>query len=353
MREFQRVRDEHTRIAIIGFGRIAREDHLPAVVASETAILDSICDPDVGALERLPIDLDAATYENLDDLLAEREIDAAIVAVPHDQYVPVLERLCAKGIHILKEKPLAVDIAEAMRIDQIVKESSSQLMITLHRRYNPIFRSFVQMRQYVGTPFRFDYRYTLNVESLDAGWRSHANQAGGGALLDMGYHAIDLIQWYFGIPESVRAVMQYGSRTGQRYDVEDTCTLELRYGSRNRGGHPLLGNVLVSRVFPKHEEQLSLVGSHGMVSVDRHAIRRLDGSGAVVEELTRAGEWPSAHLDQLNTFIDWIRSGPGQPAISYQTHFQHISLIEAAYESARRDEAVDPKTLLTSRGVAL
>src|SRR4051812_36803164 len=100
-----------------------REDHFPAVHSSAEVALDAVCDPDIGALENLPPDLDVPTFATVEDMLSERQPDAAIVAVPHDQYVPTLRSLARAGVHVLKEKPLAVNLNEATQIDEIVRET--------------------------------------------------------------------------------------------------------------------------------------------------------------------------------------------------------------------------------------
>jgi predicted dehydrogenase len=339
------------RFALIGLGRIMREDHLPAVLASSDVQLESVCDPDPGALERLPQDRTIRTFSSVRELLAESRPEAALVAVPHNKYLPIIRELAAAGVHILKEKPFAVSLSEAVELHRIISTHKIRFMITLQRRFNPIFRCFDQLRNHIGKVFHFDCRYTLNVPNLQLGWRSSQQAAGGGCLVDMGYHTLDLLIWYFGLPTSVQAMMTTGNREDQQYDVEDTCSLSMRFDPLGEGGAPFFGNVFLSRVFPTKQETLVVVGTRGLIEVDRFRIRRVSPAGQVVEELTRSGEWPSAYLDQLNSFARWIRgtTGPLQP--NYTTHFKHVALIEAAYQSARNGVAVSPKDLLTEKGI--
>jgi predicted dehydrogenase len=331
------------RVALIGLGRIMRDDHLPAVLASDRVTLEAVCDPDPGALEHLPAQSVISTYASVEQMLQTKVPEAAIVAVPHDQYLPILEQLANAGVHVLKEKPFATSLDEAKAIDKLIVATGIHFAVTLQRRFNPIFQVFEQMRHHIGRLLYFDFRYTLNVPSLELGWRRKRESAGGGCLIDMGYHTIDLLLWYFGLPATVRARLITGSRVDQDYDVEDTCLLELAYGSPGE----IVGHVFLSRVHPRKQEVLTVAGTGGLIELDRFAVRRVAPDGTVVEELQRSGEWPSAYLDQLTTFANDVRAAPGKfPTERYHNHFAHVALIEAAYQSAKEEKAISPKDLL-------
>lgn len=338
------------RLAVIGLGRIMRDDHLPAIFASSEVVLESACDPDPGAHEQLPPDREIRSYESVDDLLRENPPEAAIIAIPHDQYLPVITKLAQAGVHILKEKPLATSLSEAKAIDEVISASGVRMMVTLQRRFNPLFRSYEQLRQHIGRAFYFDFRYTLSVSQLGLGWRSHRSSAGGGCLIDMGYHTVDLLIWYFGLPSSLHAITLGGSRENQAYDVEDTASLSMTYDGDD-GAPGISGHVFLSRAFPTRQEVLTVAGTRGLIELDRFRIRRVSQSGEIAEELTRSGEWPSAYLDQLNSFTRWVRGTHDAPRPLYRYHFQHVALIEAAYLSAKDRSSVSPKALLQDAGL--
>ena len=106
--------------------------------------------------------------------------------------------------------------------------------------------------------------------------------------------------------------------------------------------------MLLSRVFPRREETLTLVGSEGMVVLDRKSLSRFDASGEMKEHLERQGEWPSAYLDQLNTFVSWVTDGPPQGPPIFLEHMAHVAVIEAAYLSAATGRMESPRELLKS-----
>lgn len=329
------------------------DDHLPALLESEEAELDSVCDMDASKVQQVSAEYSVDGFDNIDDLIAKRRPDFALVALPHNEYEQVIQKLARANINILKEKPFATNLPEAVRIKNIIEETGVKMLVTLQRRYNPIFQTFEQLRSKIGRIFYFDSQYTLNIKDLENGWRASKEKAGGGCLIDMGYHSIDLLMWYFGLPKSVQAHLGHLNREGQSYNVEDTCSLALDYGNQDDDGSRLFGNVLVSRVFPKKQEKLTIHGTKGMVEIERLRAARIDNDGKVIEELTRGGEWKAAFVDQINTFAKWVRGSINQPSPVYSEHFKHVSVIEAAYRSNEQHEKVSPSEILSSYQIHL
>lgn len=332
-------------MSLIGLGRISTEDHLPALAACEDVQLDSVCDSDYAKVEQYARDLNVDGFTSVDELLKKRKPDSAIVAVPHNEYVAIIHELARAKVHILKEKPFATSMEEALKIHEIVKDAEIRMLVTLQRRFNPIFRAYEQFRGRIGRIFHFDAKYTLNIPDLENGWRGRKELAGGGCLIDMGYHSIDLLMWYFGLPKEVQAIMSKGNREGQNYDVEDTCSIMMDYGS-NGSGQSMHGSLFVSRVAAQKEERLTIHGTKGTVEVERMGIKHMNAEGSAQEELRRSGEWPSSFVDQLKTFTSWVRGNIDVVEPKYQDHFNHVALIEAAYLSNERRESVSPSALL-------
>lgn len=132
-------------------------------------------------------------------------------------------------------------MSEAQELAKQCEESGIQLMVTLQRRFNPIYTSFVQLADQVGVPFAVDAQYTLFVDDPSEGWRGLTSKAGGGCIIDMGYHLVDLILWYFGLPDRVLAEVSIGARPDRAYDAEDAALIHFGYDSG------LYGSLLLSR----------------------------------------------------------------------------------------------------------
>ncbi len=334
------------RLIVIGLGHQSVDDHLPAITESDAVELAGVADIDaeraqqIGDHYRVPYD---STTEGLLGKIATP--DAALIAVPHTGYLPIIEQLARRGVHIIKEKPFAVSMADAKDLIRVVKQHDVTLQVTLQRRFNPIYRSFEQLTRRIGKLYSIEGRYTMNVARLDEGWRASRLFAGGGALIDLGYHYIDLIVWYFGLPDEVSCKTSTGNRLDQKYDVEDTALLTFAYNQHQGEAGIVLGSLIVSRVYPAKDELMVAYGSRGSVLVRRGEVTRYDTNGTSIECLTRTGSWPSALVDQIEEFAGHIRSREHSGEIE-RRYLEQIALVAAAYESARSGQPQNPHEYL-------
>lgn len=327
-------KDEHVvRFAIIGLGKQTTEDHIPAIIQSPHCELVSVCDANPERVSEISSKYNVPGTVSVDRLIEKNSFDAAIVAVPHTAYIDIIRKLAKAGKHIIKEKPFAITIAEVEETLRILKQHKVYFGVMTQRRFNPIYRAFPQLMRYIGKPYSIEGRYTMNIQNLGEGWRAQKSLAGGGALIDMGYHYIDLLVWYFGLPNRLSAFITTKNRIDQLYDVEDTARLLFEYDNEGAYDEKLVGSLLVSRAYPEKQEYLRVLGTAGTVELSRGVVRRLDLAGNEVERLERKEGWPSAIAEQLDFFVYRILSfGPflGQ---EYRNHFEHVAFIEAAYRS--------------------
>jgi predicted dehydrogenase len=327
------------RAAVVGLGKQALEDHIPGILTSDAAELVAICDDNPEIVREQQYRLCVAGYTDFADMFRTERLDMVVVCVPHHVGRTVIEAAISHHVHVLKEKPFATSLAEAQDLVASCSRAGIHLMITLQRRFNPIYTSFTQLADQIGTPFIVDAAYTLHVPDPSDGWRGNTAAAGGGCIIDMGYHLIDMILWYFGLPDRVLADMSMTARPDRNYDAEDTALIHFSYDSG------LYGSLLLSRFIGPKTEQIRLVGSKGMVHLERGRIRRLTNDGEVVESLAREQAWPSAAASQVNYFcrvIEGLRPNVSGP----RENLSHLSFIAGCYESARTRSYVNPKELL-------
>lgn len=212
----------------------------------------------------------------------------------------------------------------------------------MQRRFNPIYSTFMQLIDKIGRPFYIEMKYTFYTDKPHEGWRGKKELAGGGCLIDMGYHMVDLLMWYFGLPDKVFANISFSAKEGVLYDAEDTAQVLFKYEKRN-----LWGSLLVSRVIPPKQEYINVFGTRGIVHLERGKIERYTPSGELVESLKREYSWPSAAQDQLEYFIKVIK-GEKQNISGPEFHFNHLAFIQAAYKSVETNQYVNPKDFLNS-----
>ncbi|WP_037913286.1 Gfo/Idh/MocA family protein [Actinacidiphila yeochonensis] len=327
------------RAAVIGLGHQAVDDHLPGLLDSIRAELVAVCDSNPTTLRERQEQLQVAAFTLPSDLLDAVKPDFVIVAVPHHAGRAVIKECAKRGVHVLKEKPFATSLAEARELAQICQAGQIELMVTLQRRFNPIYTSVLGLLDQIGTPFLIDGQYTFHTDHPGAGWRGDIKQAGGGCIIDMGYHLIDLLLWYFGLPNRILAEFSAAAVPGAGYDAEDTAVIQLGYDT------DLYGSVLLSRWAAPKTEKLRVVGTRGSVLLTKGQVQRLDLNGTVVEELARPHAPVSAATAQIDYFcrvLDGDRPNTSGP----EQHLAHAAFIATCYASKTAGRYIDPKEML-------
>ncbi|MDQ6773905.1 MAG: Gfo/Idh/MocA family oxidoreductase [Candidatus Dormibacteraeota bacterium] len=140
------------------------------------------------------------TYEAL---LADPEIDAVYVPLPNHLHAPWTLRALAAGKHVLCEKPLALDAAEAGGLAAAARSAGRLLMEAAMYRFHPRMRGLaatVRDIRYMSAAFAFTIHDPDNYRLRP--------EMGGGALLDVGFYTADLAVWLLGEPERVEAVLR-------------------------------------------------------------------------------------------------------------------------------------------------
>ena len=187
-------------------------------------------------------------------LISEVSFDVAIVSLPHHLHDNVTKLLLQANKYIIKEKPLAMNGTVARAYSHF-----KPIFTTVQRSTHPLFLEAKRDLEQIGEPVSFTYTYTFNLPSPTSGWRAEAEMSGGGVLLDMGYHILDVVLNYFGKPESVNCVFGYQYSEMQRRKLEDSAVLTFSFA----GG--LKGTISLNRHADKKEERFEIRGSKGTI----------------------------------------------------------------------------------------
>ncbi|WP_116210026.1 Gfo/Idh/MocA family protein [Streptomyces olivoreticuli] len=328
------------RAAVVGLGGQAHKDHLPGLADSPLAELVAVCDVDTGRAAAGAEAWQVPGYTDLTALLNEVRPDFVIAAVPHHVGREVIKACAGARVHVMKEKPFATDPHEAAELAALCDKTGIELMVTVQRRFHPLYAVALQLLEQIGTPYLVEGRYTFHCPDPSTGWRGRAKLAGGGCLADMGYHLIDLLIWYLGLPDRILADTSAAAAPGADYDAEDTALVHLAYDSG------LYGSLLISRSAGPKSERLAVTGSYGSVVIERGVVRRLDSSGQAVESLVREPAWPgnaaAARIDHFCRVLDGTLPNPSGPA----EHLPHAAFLAAAYSSRASARPADPKEFL-------
>jgi predicted dehydrogenase len=176
-------------------------------------------------------------YENLDDLLSQKDIDAVIVNAPTNLHRDVMVAAAKAGKHIFTEKVIAPTQKECLEVLSAVKQAGVKLIVSLPRlnmNYTLAVQQILEQGLLGEVTFvrnRLSHNGSVPSERGANGWLPehfyHLEQCGGGAMIDLGCHPMYLARLFLGMPESVSA--NYGYVTGK--EVEDNAVAVLRYGN--------------------------------------------------------------------------------------------------------------------------
>jgi predicted dehydrogenase len=224
------------RLGFLGVGWIGRH-RLEAVAASGAAEVAAIADPSPEAAERAAAcATDAARGRTLDDLLA-LPLDGVVVATPSALHAEQAVRALERGLAVFCQKPLGRTAAEARRVVDAARASDRLLAVDLSYRFVrgvPELRRIVRAGE-IGRVYAVNLVFH-NAYGPDKGWFYDVAQAGGGCVMDLAIHLVDLALWTLDFPAVERVASRVsagGAPLAGRSAVEDhaTALLELRGGA--------------------------------------------------------------------------------------------------------------------------
>ena len=281
---------------VIGVGDITSKRVIPAILEEPRSRLHAI-------LTRHPEKAEpykTKVFTDLDQGLKDDAINAVYVASPVFLHAPQTITALRAGRHVLCEKPVAMNYAEARSMVDAARAAGKVLGIAYYRRtYPKVNRAIELIRQgAIGQPL-LAYATSHDWFNAENGWRAwllDREKAGGGPLYDIASHRIDLFNYFFGEPAQVRASLSNAVHQGQ---VEDNATVLIEYKSKVRGIVDVRWNSRVQR------DEFRVVGTDGELD-----LTSLNGPTLVYpggrEELPTHS---NIHFPCVKNFVDAVLDG--------------------------------------------
>jgi predicted dehydrogenase len=255
------------RGAFIGFGNVAAKGHLPGWQSRDdvriVAAADALSTRRDAFVEACP---DGRWYESVDELLSGETLDFVDICTPPSSHVTFIRQALAAGLHVLCEKPLVTRLADA----QLVAAASASAGRIVHAVHNwlkaPICLKISALiaEGTIGRPRSIRWR-TLRTRPAVAvaaeggtNWRVDPAIAGGGILLDHGWHALYCIVRWTGAPRGIAAVLE--KRRFHEWPLEDTATVTLDLTSGT-------GHVYLTWAGEERANDIEIEGEQGRISV--------------------------------------------------------------------------------------
>jgi predicted dehydrogenase len=229
------------RFGVVGLGGMG-SFHLGYLDKVEGARLGAVCDVDNERVERtakkfesLPNGSRVGRFNQYQDLVRSGDCDAVLIATPHFQHPEIAIAAFERGLHVLCEKPVAVSIKEARRLnDAHARHPQLKFSLMYQMRTVPLYRKLRELivEGELGEISRITWLITDWFRTwtyyASGGWRATWAGEGGGVLLNQCPHNLDLIQWLTGLmPSRITAVGFIGKT--HPIEVEDEVSAILEY----------------------------------------------------------------------------------------------------------------------------
>ena len=159
-------------------------------------------------------------YGTLQALLKDGNVDAAVVSTPNYLHVPQTIAALNAGVHVMVEKPMAMNAQEAEKMCEASEKSGALLMVAHCWRFDPDVLWLKTQSKRLGKILRTK-GYGVHTHWGPSGWFTKKRFAGGGAMADMGIHALDTARFLLGDPKPVSVYAKIGTYY-KDFDVDDT-----------------------------------------------------------------------------------------------------------------------------------
>ena len=215
-------------IGVVGAGGIAYRKTIPGLLKAKNCRLVAVMDP-VGA-DRIGAELGVRSYTSELELLADPEVEAVYIASPVHCHLKHVKLAAAAGMHVLCEKPLAINVPQTQRAIDACRKAGVFLqegyMMKFHGAHARIKQLIEQGR--LGKIVSMRAQLSCWYPRIEGAWRQDPKLGGGGALIDMATHLYDLLEYFAGPVD--RVVATVGTLV-QNYKSDDASTTLLQFKS--------------------------------------------------------------------------------------------------------------------------
>lgn len=358
------MENKKLKIGIIGCGGICNGAHIYAYKDNNDVEAVAFCDIVLSKAKNTAENFgvpDARCYESYEEMLEKEELDAVDICTPNYLHSIIAVAALNKGINVFCEKPDAVSVAEAQKMSDAAEKSGKTLMVMRNNRYNNYSK---YLKKYIedgkmGEIYtaRCGWRRRRGIPGK-GGWFTTKAQSGGGPLIDLGVHMIDLAIWLMGNPKPVAVSgatyckfadsetqsdsehSKFGEASADGiFDVEDLAMGFIRFdnGCTMQIEFSWASNIEREKIF------VELRGTKAGVSTDTTDDKFkifTEENGITVDVIPNFSDAPvHAHAQNLYHFFGVIL-GKEEPDFNPVQGLNMVKILEAMYKSAELGEEV-------------
>ena len=330
------------RIGIVGAGKICQGPHMGAYDRIDNAEIVAICDIDTNKLESLRTRYpNAAFYTDYKEMIEKEELDAVDICTPNNLHSTVAVYALNKGLNVLCEKPDAINASEAEKMQAAAEKSGKTLMAIRNNRYRQstqFLKKYIKEGKmgeiYAG---RCGWIRRRGIPGW-GGWFTDKAQSGGGPLIDLGVHIIDLAMYLMGNPKPVTVsgstYLKFPHTSYSKIDVEDLAMGFIRFdnGACLQIEFSWASNIESDQIFLELRGEKA--GSKLLGIENRFEIYTEEcGTLATLRPATDDYRGLNHHEGNIRHFIDVIE-GKAEPDFVPVQGVNMVKILEAIYKSA-------------------
>ena len=264
---------ETVRFGVIGLGNMgSHHTRYLGAAGVEGAVLSAICDADPERLAKTTVAASVKKFSNHHDLLNSGSVDAIIIAVPHYDHPVIAMDAFAKNIHVMSEKPVAVSVNAARKLNEEYKKYPHlKFGVMFNQRNNGMFQQLrtvladgelgeISRVIWINTDWFRGWTYYAS-----GGWRATWAGEGGGVLINQCPHILDLVQWIPNMmPSRVTAVVSLGKT--HPIEVEDEVNAIFEYPNG------ATGNFIATTGELPGTNRLEICGDRGKIVAENNKL---------------------------------------------------------------------------------
>ncbi|MFQ5794796.1 MAG: Gfo/Idh/MocA family protein [Candidatus Bipolaricaulia bacterium] len=347
-----RKRPKPVQVGIIGVGGVAQESHIPGYLAVDGVELYAVCDLIEERAQKVARQFNIPhVFTDYRDLVALKGLDAVSVCTPNNFHCGPTVAALEADLHVLCEKPMAGNAEDGAAMVEAARKNKRILQIGLHVR----FQSDIQvLKRFIDAGELGKVYYGRVVALRRRGipsWGTFISKAasGGGPLLDIGVHVLDVAMWLIGYPKpttvSGMTMTAFGNRKGivnpwgewdvAKFDVEDFATAQIYL---DNGAVLTLETSWAANV-DDPGPRLLLFGDEGGARLMPLTIYQ-QRHGALVNvtpDIPPQREDP--HTTEITAFVEAIRDGKPSP-VPAEESLVLARIFDAIYQSSETGEMI-------------
>lgn len=330
------------QIGIIGAGNIARQ-HLEALSQVEEAKVLAISDINMNLAENLAkqFQLPIVT-DNYHRLLVNPDIEVVIITTPNFLHGEMTIRALQAGKHVLCEKPMAINEEEARRILEFQKKANRYFMVALNNRFRSdvkAVKQFIRDRE-LGDIYHIKTGWMRRSGVPKGTWFTNHQLSGGGPLIDLGVHMLDLALYFLGNlkPVSVSSASfmpqknDFSTDPGRVYNVEHFLSAFIRF----QHGLSLTLDVSWEANIETDKRFIELIGTKGGVKLTDDDLVYIyeENFQRINKTFKNLSDDKVARVEMHKHFLTCINTNT-QPIIHPEQSVLINEIIDATYKAAK------------------